>query len=51
MMLFCYFFFNREEFYKFYLEFMRKLKSIKFFKFGKNDGVEFLEVRVERVYR
>lgn len=51
MMLFCYFFCNRKELHKFYPEFMRKPKSTNFFKFGKNDGVEPLEVRVERAHR
>lgn len=51
MMLFCYFFCNRKELHKFYPEFMWKPKSTKFFKFGKNDGVEPLEVRVERAHR
>lgn len=41
----------KKELHKFYPEFMRKPKSSKFFKFGKNDGVEPLEVRVERAHR
>lgn len=46
-----FFFCNRKDIHKFYPEFMRKPKSTKFFKFGRNDGGEPLEVRVERAHR
>lgn len=41
----------KKDIHKFYPEFMRKPKSTKFFKFGRNDGGEPLEVRVERAHR
>nr|XP_022331009.1 FERM domain-containing protein 8-like [Crassostrea virginica] len=43
----------KEELHKFYPEFMRKPKSSRFFKFGRNENEEeeLLEVRVQRAHR